>query len=89
MNVLFARTIGEFCLELNLSDEVTETLQSATLHNQTAALAVDGDTQTCAVIERTSRQRWWQLKLRNKIKLKGVRLHMKRGDTTLVHEDLF
>ena len=69
-----------FLTELNLSGEVSQTLQSATVQDQAADLAVDGDTKTCAVIERTSRQRWWQLKLENKIKLKAVRLHMKRGD---------
>ena len=69
-------------LETNLARQVTDTRQSATGLNMTADRAVDGDTRTCAVIDRTRSQRWWQLKLENKIKLKAVRLHMKRGDVT-------
>ena len=31
---------------------------------------------------RTTRQRWWQLNLEKKIKLKAVRLHLKKGEIT-------
>ena len=39
-------------LELNLARGLSLTTQSATFDNKTAARAVDGDSRTCAVIDR-------------------------------------
>ena len=39
-------------LELNLARGLPLTTQSATFNNNTAARAVDGDSRTCAVIDR-------------------------------------
>ena len=40
------------CLEMNLAQQRISSLQSNTFGQQTSDLAADGDTDTCAVIDR-------------------------------------
>jgi len=53
-------------------------VQSSTLGSDAAEKAVDGDKQTCARTQRTAAQRWWQIKLDEKVKVKTVKLHLKK-----------
>lgn len=42
-------------------------LQSGTLLNYEAAMAVDGDTETCSFTSATADQRWWQTQIKNTV----------------------
>jgi len=53
-------------------------VQSSTLETNLAGRAVDGNTKTCSWTKRTQAQRWWQIKLDRKEKVKTVRLHLKQ-----------
>ena len=48
------------------------TSQSETLWNYDAALAVDGDPNTCSFTPQSDVQRWWQVKTNKQIKIQKL-----------------
>jgi hypothetical protein len=66
--------------ELNLALD-RSSLISATLWNYRAALAVDGNADTCSFTPRTPDQRWWQVDLGTDHHVGSVALIINKGES--------